>query len=849
MTDRKRGLTKRGIITLICAMTSLLYASPAVPGGRVTLSLDGQWQIAEGKLNERPVKYDHTVSVPGLADMAVPPFENPGSTVSLENRHRDSLHSQCTDPLREAFWYRRTFRVDGPLPAVALLKINKARYGAKVFINGQEAGEHAPNFTPGWFDVRPYLKADGAENEVIVRIGASLAQVQPGVPEGWDYEKSRYIPGIYDSVSLILSGTPHIANVQTVPMVPEKSVRVVAELSNAGRKAVQAGAKCVVREVKSGKEVGKGTTPSVTIGPGQTVRAEVTLAIDAAHLWTPEDPFLYQLEVDTGADHYVTRFGLRSFTFDPETGRALLNGKTYFMRGSSVCIYRFFEDAERGALPWDETWVRNLHRKFKDMHWNSLRYCIGFPPERWYEIADEEGILIQDEFPIWYNKGWPKAITADELKAEFTEWMRERWNHPCVVIWDAQNETKDADVTSATIGMVRGLDLSDRPWDNGWGEAQKPTDPCEAHPYRSSWPNFDFAMFTRDTGIPNTPSKGSRMPYVINEYGWLWINRDGSLPTLSPAVYDRDLGPGATVQERWHYYARTLAAKTEFWRGRRKCAGVLEFCALGYSRPDGQTCDHFVDVKNLVYEPEFYRYVRDAFAPVGLMLDYWDTEVVPGTQVLLRVQGLNDLDKKWSGTVRLRLLQGDKTLWENTKPLIIPAWDVAVALFDADLPKEFGTYTLEAALIREGDDPVCSLRDVKVIDPSSNFALNRPVTASSEVRNKLGFFPAALAVDGRKDTRWSSEFSDPQWLAVDLGESKTFSRIDIVWDKAFAKKFAIEVSDDGTSWKQVYSSDKGRGGRQTIRFSPVSARWVRLVGTERNTEYGYSIWEFRVTEK
>ncbi len=72
---------------------------------------------------------------------------------------------------------------------------------------------------------------------------------------------------------------------------------------------------------------------------------------------------------------------MRSFRFDPATGRAMLNGKPYFLRGTNVCAYRFFEDAERGDQPWRAEWVRRLHQQFKSMHWNSIRYCIGFPPE------------------------------------------------------------------------------------------------------------------------------------------------------------------------------------------------------------------------------------------------------------------------------------------------------------------------------------------------------------------------------------------------------------------------------------------------------------------------------------
>jgi len=109
------------------------------------------------------------------------------------------------------------------------------------------------------------------------------------------------------------------------------------------------------------------------------------------------------LEVNIGTDSLSTQFGMREFKFDPVGGRALLNGKPYFMRGGNITLYRFLEDSECAKLPWDSKWVRQLHQRVKDMHWNCLRYCIGFPPEEWYSIADEEGILLQDEFPIWFG--------------------------------------------------------------------------------------------------------------------------------------------------------------------------------------------------------------------------------------------------------------------------------------------------------------------------------------------------------------------------------------------------------------------------------------------------------------
>lgn len=845
---RFRSAAWRVILSWLAAAVAGVGSGEAVAGDRTVICLNGTWQIAEGSLSQPPAEYAHTGPVPGLADLASPPFTAPGTTVSLEDRGKPWLRP--ADPRREAFWYRRTFQLEQPLPPVALLKVHKARYGTAVFVNGQPVGEHGPCFTPGWFDVRRHLRAGGAENELLIRVGASLAQVPPHLTDGWDNEKSRYIPGIYDTVELILCGTPHVVNVQTVPDVERRAVRAVIELADAGGASGTVRVRGVVREAKSGRAAGEAAADAPRPAAGKTGTVELTISIPAAHPWTPEDPFLYELEVDTGGDVARTRFGLRTFTTDPGTGRALLNGRPYYLRGSNVCIYRFFEDAARGTLPWDREWVRKLHRRFKEMHWNSLRYCIGFPPELWYEIADEEGILIQDEFPIWYSRakgGWPEAITPAHLAVEYTEWLRERWNHPCVVIWDAQNETANDRVIAATIQQVREQDLSGRPWDNGWGTPQRPGDISEAHPYRSSRPGFHLGIFAREDGIPdNGPRQGAGPPYLINEYGWLWINRDGSLPTLTVAVYERLLGEQASVEDRFRYYARTLAAKTEFWRVRRRCAGVLHFCGLGYSRPDGQTSDNFADVKSLEYEPHFYRYVRDAFAPVGVVIDFWDERVGLGAAATIPVRVVNDLDSPWTGEVVLRVMREGQVLAEQKKPVSAGAWEVAGAEFAMTFPAEEAMVQLIAEIPGPDGRPVQSLRDVRCREIPKNHAVGAQVKASSEVRNAQGFFPAIQAVDGREDTRWSSEFADEQWLEVDLGQVTAVAGVRLLWERACGRAYAIEVSSDGAAWKEVWRTEKGKGGIDEVRFAPVETRYVRFRGDRRATEHGFSLWELEV---
>jgi hypothetical protein len=118
--------------------------------------------------------------------------------------------------------------------------------------------------------------------------------------------------------------------------------------------------------------------------------------------------------------------------------------------------------------------------------------------------------------------------------------------------------------------------------------------------------------------------------------------------------------------------------------------------------------------------------------------------------------------------------------------------------------------------------------------------------ASSVVTVNGESFPAGNAVDGNQSTRWSSQFSDPQWIAVDLGKIVAVSRVELDWEAAYAKSYVVQVSQDGKTWTDAYKTDAGAGGREVVRFASREARWVRMYGTARETPYGYSLWEFRV---
>ena len=118
----------------------------------------------------------------------------------------------------------------------------------------------------------------------------------------------------------------------------------------------------------------------------------------------------------------------------------------------------------------------------------------------------------------------------------------------------------------------------------------------------------------------------------------------------------------------------------------------------------------------------------------------------------------------------------------------------------------------------------------------------RPVVASSI---EWAGTPAAAAVDGNPGTRWSSQFSDPQWIQVDLGQTATIDQVVLAWEAAYARSFQIQVSADASAWTTIHTTTAGTGGTQTLAVTGTG-RYVRMYGTVRATGYGYSLWEFGV---
>lgn len=394
---------------------------------------------------------------------------------------------------------------------------------------------------------------------------------------------------------------------------------------------------------------------------------------------------------------------------------------------------------------------------------NGVRFVFSPAPEMWYEIADEEGMMIFDEYAIWYayqpevgsvekeaadpykkRSIWPRNLSARQLVKEYSAWMRERWNHASVIVWDAQNETW-ARQTGEAIQQVRKLDLSNRVWDNGWSPPVAPGDIREAHPYFERWvegtemqtanekarkpftlddlahaekvPSTFYLPFQYASKVP--PDWYWKQPCVINEYSYLWLNRDGTPTELTRPYYDAVLGAQATPDQRRELYARNLAAVTEYWRATRSCFGILYPFGLAGSIRGGATSDNWTDVGKLELDEHFKKFVPDAFAALGVCAELWKTEFTirtwEGTQADFNVAIINDLDQSFDDHFSVHVLKGDTVVSSSRYRYRVPPYGLVRTPVKIELPKVAGDYEVITEVHGGKNRTVRSYRQIRMV--------------------------------------------------------------------------------------------------------------------------------------
>ena len=120
----------------------------------------------------------------------------------------------------------------------------------------------------------------------------------------------------------------------------------------------------------------------------------------------------------------------------------------------------------------------------------------------------------------------------------------------------------------------------------------------------------------------------------------------------------------------------------------------------------------------------------------------------------------------------------------------------------------------------------------------------KPSPLVSSVQPNRSDLAYEFAFDGDQTTRWGSDFSDPQWITKDLGSVQNIVGVNLHWQIAYGKAYEIQISDDLLNWEPVHKTTASDGELDRVVFDPVDTRYIRMYGTERGTEWGFSLWEF-----
>ena len=717
--------------------------------GRTTISLNGEWDFDQTELAFPPRKYTRKIPVPGLVHLARPKisqyekfFKKPDGVELVEQFN--FLERDYT-PMYN--WYKRKVFIDEKFKDEQLfLTIKKSQYVTRVFVNRHEVGASMECYTPMDFNITSAVKY-GSDNEILIQVG-DRAWLPSEAAGRTDKEKVHYLPGIWDDVFITATGKMRVDKVLFLPSLAKGLVTVKTLVRSLYPPQMLYGDKMkdsckieyCVKEKTTGRIVGKKMIEGEAKRDNRTY-FETSISFDNPKAWTPDSPFLYEGEVsvydqDELVDRYSVNFGMRDFS---RKGKFFtLNGDKFYLRGSNITLQRFFEDPDCQALAWDREWVKKLMVDLpKSIDWNAMRICVGIVPDFWYDLCDEYGIVLQNEWLYWQNHGWD-----EQVRKEYTNWVWSDGNHPSIVIWDAINENWDSYIGNTLIPKLKELDPT-RIWDAGYMTSDQMgtnDEMDEPHPYRaltlmhSSELNDYFknnpynlgALHENWVGFSSILDAG--VPQLVNEYGWIWLWRDGRPSKLTLNNYNYYLGENATPEQCRELQAYWLELETEWLRSERSVGGILAFCHL--TNNYGFTGDWFInDIKDLEPSPAF-RWFKHCFAPSAVFIDLADRRYTkhleplkPGSDLVFNLVGVNDLNKESSGKVLLKLLDEKGTIISTQEEsIVIEPFGKRLQPCLLKLPSKSGGYLLIAEYHEKGRaKPVLSRRYLKVGDAVTSF--------------------------------------------------------------------------------------------------------------------------------
>lgn len=298
-----------------------------------------------------------------------------------------------------------------------ILKIGAANYICRVFINKQFVGMHKGGSTPCYFDVTDYLQRD---NRILIQVDSTRRpeQVPPSDTDWFNYG------GAYRDIELLRLPKVFIKDFK-LALVPDHTFsKICASLQLS--QAISGTAELIIDELNINEKI------SVVDGRGE-------LILEAKpELWSPEYPKLYDVSVTCGHDRIQDRVGFREIYVKGMD--IVLNGKPIFLRGISC-----HEDSvANGKALTDEERIENI-RLAKELGCNFTRVAHYPHSERMSQLADELGLLLWEEIPVYWSIWFGFDETYQDAENQLKELINRDYNRASVIIWSVGNENADTD--------------------------------------------------------------------------------------------------------------------------------------------------------------------------------------------------------------------------------------------------------------------------------------------------------------------------------------------------------------------------------------------------------------------
>jgi len=405
--------------------------------GRSTTSLNGQWQVIVDPYDVGALDYRaHALKGNGAfytnyksqskSELVEYDFDTSGrlNVPGDWNTQRDSLLFY-----EGSVWYKRSFNYSKGTKKRTFVHFGAANYMAYVYLNGEELGQHEGGFTPFTFEITDRVRAEG--NFLVLRVNNTRSKdyVPTVSTDWWNYG------GITRPVTLVEVPETFIQD-YSVQLEKGSTRQIKGWLQLNGQQRQQ---KVTIRIPEAGS--------NKTFQTDAAGRVEFSFDADLT-LWSPENPKLYRVEIASETDQVTDQIGFRSISV--QGTEILLNEKPVFLRGINI-----HEEAPlRSGRAWSEDDARILLGWAKELGCNFVRLAHYPHNEAMLRMADQMGMLVWEEVPVYWTIEWENPNTLQNAKNQLGELIARDHNRAALIIYSVANETPISDARNRFLGQL-----------------------------------------------------------------------------------------------------------------------------------------------------------------------------------------------------------------------------------------------------------------------------------------------------------------------------------------------------------------------------------------------------------